>query len=168
MEVRIERAERRDLAGIMRIERASFSMPWSRWAFLRDLLSRHAHLFVAKIGDEVVGYVDIWITEEEGHITNLAVSPRHRRKGIGSMLLKHALDYARSKGVKKVWLEVRRSNLAAQRLYAKFGFKAIGVRRGYYTDTGEDALLMGVDLDEDRNPLPVQGGLFDEEAGGGG
>lgn len=155
MEVRIERAERGDLPGILRIERASFSMPWSYWAFMRDLLSRHAHLFVAKIGDEVVGYIDIWIAGDEGHITNLAVSPDHRRMGIGAKLLGYALDFARSKGARRVWLEVRRSNLAAQRLYRKFGFRTIGVRRGYYTDTGEDALLMGVDLHEDRDSLPV-------------
>ncbi|HID56397.1 TPA: ribosomal-protein-alanine N-acetyltransferase [Candidatus Poribacteria bacterium] len=144
MEVRIGRARRRDIPRIMEIELRSFPTPWSEWAFRRELKSKNAHLLVAKIGREVVGYLDIWIVLDEAHITNIAVAPEHRRKGIGEKLMRHALEMAKSKGVRKVTLEVRQGNIPAQNLYRKFGFKLLGVRKEYYTDTGEDALIMGI------------------------
>jgi len=128
----------------MEIELRSFPTPWSEWAFRRELKSKNAHLLVAKIGREVVGYLDIWIVLDEAHITNIAVAPEHRRKGIGEKLMRHALEMAKSKGVRKVTLEVRQGNIPAQNLYRKFGFKLLGVRKEYYTDTGEDALIMGI------------------------
>jgi len=144
MEVRIGRARRRDIPHIVEIERRSFPTPWSEWAFRRELKSKNAHFLVAKIGREVVGYLDIWIVLDEAHITNIAVAPEHRRKGIGERLMRYALEMAKSKGVRKVTLEVRENNIPAQNLYRKFGFRPLGIREGYYTDTGEDALVMGI------------------------
>jgi len=132
-----------DLDSVMNIEKASFPTPWSRNAFLSEIYenSRACYL-VARQNGKVIGYVGIWVILDEGHITNLAVHPDFRRRGVGERLMRAIMDYARSKGAKRITLEVRVSNLGAQKLYEKLGFVSVGIRPGYYHDNGEDAMIM--------------------------
>lgn len=145
MDVEISQMRRADLEAVIEIEKASFSTPWSRYAFLAELYeNRRARYFVArqKPEGEVVGYVGIWLILDEAHITNIAVHPASRRKGIGKKLMLTAIDYAESQGVGAITLEVRASNTIAQSLYEKIGFISVGIRPGYYHDDGEDAVIM--------------------------
>ena len=125
---------------------------WSRDVFLfRGAESRFftisakitfAAYFVAELSGRVVGYIGVWKIVDEGHITNVAVSPDYRRMQIGSALLKTMLEITAEEGIVRHTLEVRTGNEAAIGLYEKFGFETAGVRKGYYEDNGEDALIM--------------------------
>lgn len=139
----LDRMRFEDLEEVLAIERASFSMPWSRGAFLYEMQqNRVARCWVMREGPRVVGYLCLWEVSDELHITNLAVDPADRRRGIARALLGSVLDQARGRGLRVVVLEVRPSNREARRLYESFGFHVIGHRQGYYYDTGEDALVM--------------------------
>ncbi len=128
---------------IVSIENICFTIPWSRQAFINEISKNDfARYFVALCDKKVVGYAGIWIVCEEGHITNIAVHPDYRHKGIASRLMAELIDTARSEGVADLTLEVRRGNADAIKLYEKFGFKVEGIRKGYYPDNGEDALIM--------------------------
>ena len=107
---------------------------------------------VVRIGRRLVGYLCLWEIGHEIHITNLAVRPEFRRRGIARALLSHVMEGARQSGVELVFLEVRPTNLEALALYESFGFRVIGRRKGYYFDTGEDALVMEARLDECEQP----------------
>jgi ribosomal-protein-alanine N-acetyltransferase len=133
-----------DLAGVVTIETLSFAIPWSRNSFLHELLDneRAVYLVAKDEFNHLVGYIGMWIIFDEGHITNLAVHPNFRRRGAGDLLLKGLTAYGRREGVKYLTLEVRRSNEIAQNLYYKQGFVHMGVRRKYYLDNNEDALIM--------------------------
>jgi ribosomal-protein-alanine N-acetyltransferase len=136
-----------DLDAVIAIERASFSMPWSRGAFLYEIeKNRVAHCWVMREGGAVVGYVCLWEIVDELHVTNIAVDPAMRRRGLGRALLQGVLDDARRRSLRVVALEVRPSNTEARNLYESFGFRVVGRRRGYYYDTGEDALVMEATL----------------------
>jgi ribosomal-protein-alanine N-acetyltransferase len=137
-----------DLDDVVKIENASFSTPWSRLAFLSELLeNERAYYFVARFANEVVGYIGTWIIFDEAHITNIAVLPKVRGCGVGRLLLSYLLSYCKENGVNRATLEVRRTNAVAQALYISTGFITAGVRRGYYKDNGEDALIMWKTLD---------------------
>lgn len=137
----------RDLDDILRIERLSFPTPWTRSAFLSELLeNERAYYQVARVGRVTVGYIGLWMGVDEGHITNVAVHPHWRKMGIGTRLLLAAADVARERGAQRLTLEVRVSNDTAQRLYRKLGFLPVGIRKGYYRDNNEDALIMWRDL----------------------
>ncbi|MBI1734908.1 MAG: ribosomal protein S18-alanine N-acetyltransferase [Candidatus Rokubacteria bacterium] len=139
----------RDLDEVVAIERASFTLPWSRGAFLYEMeQNRVARCFVVREDARVVGYVCVWEIGDEVHITNIAVHPDCRQRGIGRMLLSTVLDDARGRRLRIVGLEVRPSNREALPLYESFGFKVVGRRKGYYYDTGEDALVMELKLEE--------------------
>lgn len=139
----IDRMRRADLDEVLAIERASFSMPWSRGAFLYEMeQNRVARCAVVREDGRVVGYICVWEVGDELHVTNIAVHPAVRRRGIGRTLLGRVMEEGRERGVRVVVLEVRPSNAEALALYESFGFKVIGRRRGYYYDTGEDALVM--------------------------
>lgn len=136
-----------DLAEIMRIEKASFSTPWSKHAFLSELLENdRAYYLAAKVGERPVGYIGVWLIAGEGHITNVAVHPDYRGQGVGYRLMIACEQLAAVKGATRMTLEVRPSNEVAQRLYRKLGYMAAGVRRRYYRDNNEDALIMWKDL----------------------
>lgn len=136
-----------DLDAVLAIERASFVTPWSRAAFRYELLqNRVARCVVMRTDGEVVGYLCLWEIGHEIHITNLAVHPRFRRQGIARALLGATLEEARRTGVEQAFLEVRPTNSEARALYESLGFQVIGRRKGYYFDTGEDALVMEVQL----------------------
>jgi len=143
-----------DLDGVMEIERQSFPTPWSRGLFERELLLSYAQAFVAVDAPtgRVVGYLCFWLVEGETHILNLAVHPERRRQGIASQLLHYGLDYSRQQGAEEITLEVRRSNYKAIALYRSFLFQPQGIRRRYYSDSGEDAVIMTLHLDEPAAP----------------
>jgi [ribosomal protein S18]-alanine N-acetyltransferase len=150
----LDRMRPEDLDEVLAIERASFSMPWSRGAFLYEMQqNRVARCWVAR--DEtmrVSGYLCLWEVADEIHVTNVAVRPDARRQGIARSLLGTVLDDARARAFKLVVLEVRPSNRHAVALYESFGFRVVGRRRGYYYDTGEDALVMEAELHAERVP----------------
>jgi ribosomal-protein-alanine N-acetyltransferase len=138
-----------DLDGVAEIERASFSDPWSREAFISALGNPNvAFLVVASAPagrgppPRILGYVVAWFAGGEGEIANVAVAPGARRQGVGARLMDAALDVARRRGVEQLFLEVRESNLAAQALYASRGFELVGRRRQYYRKPAEDALVL--------------------------
>jgi ribosomal-protein-alanine N-acetyltransferase len=132
-----------DLDEVLSIEKASFYTPWSRGAFRYELTqNRVARSMVVRVGRDIAGYLCLWEIGHEIHVTNLAVHPRHRRHGLARMLLAAMLDDARRKNVELVFLEVRPTNVEALNLYESLGFRVIGRRKGYYFDTGEDALVM--------------------------
>lgn len=157
-DVRIEPMRAADLDAVLGIERASFRTPWSRQAFLHELeRNRVAGLWVAR-GERaaeasgaapVVGYLCLWAVADEVHVTNLAVDPAWRDEGIGRFLLGTLLARHRAIGARRAFLEVRPDNVPARRLYERLGFQEVGRRRGYYVDTGEDALLLEARLDEE-------------------
>ncbi len=134
-----------DLPEVHRIERASFSVPWPDDAYRSELKANRlaAYLVVrADDGDSLVAYGGIWLMVDEAHITTFAVDPAWRRQGVGETLLLALLDVARVRRAREATLEVRLSNLPARRLYEKYGFRPAGLRPRYYSDNGEDALIM--------------------------
>jgi ribosomal-protein-alanine N-acetyltransferase len=136
-----------DIDDVVEIERLSFATPWSRDAF-EDELARNnmaSYLVVRDEHGRAVAYGGQWVILDEAHITNIAVHPDFRRRGIGHKLMVALMCQALARGARRMTLEVRVSNLAAQALYAQLGFRPSGVRRGYYMDTGEDALVMWLD-----------------------
>jgi ribosomal-protein-alanine N-acetyltransferase len=141
-----------DLVAVQAIERASFSTPWPAHAYRSELESnRLATYLVARVGDELVAYGGIWLMVDEAHITTFAVHPAFRRRRIGERLLIALLDIAIDRRAREATLEVRLSNLPARRLYEKYGFRPVGLRPRYYSDDGEDALIMTTEpLDEPR------------------
>ena len=139
----IERMLPADVPEVLVIERASFSMPWSRGAFLYEIEQNQvARCWVGREDGRVVGYICLWEVADELHVTNVAVHPDARRRGFARALLESVFAHARAVGSRMVLLEVRPSNTEAIPLYESFGFRVIGRRRGYYYDTGEDALVM--------------------------
>lgn len=132
-----------DLDDVMEIELKCFATPWSRRSFEEELTKNNRAIYVAAaIGDKVVGYGGLWKIYEEGHITNIAVHPTYRRMKVGSAIINALNAIAKTVNIECMTLEVRESNIAAQNLYRKFGFKVCGRRRHYYQDNGEDALIM--------------------------
>lgn len=130
------------LVDICEISIFSFPIPWSYDSFKRELKNKLASYLVVIMDNRVIAYGGIWVILEEAHITNIAVHPDYRCKGIGETLLNALLDKAYARGAKEITLEVRVSNLPAQWLYKKLGFSEEGIRRNYYEDNKEDALIM--------------------------
>lgn len=135
-----------DLNEIMEIENRSFSAPWSRNSYEELYVLDSVDIWVARIGDELVGYMLLQYQADEMEVHTFAVKPERRREGIGTKLMDHAMDEARGRGVKYIYLQVRPSNEAAANLYRRFGFQVAGIRHGYYHDNKEDALVMRLDL----------------------
>ena len=132
-----------DLDGVMEIEEVSFPTPWSREMFLEDFPRDFSDTLVAAgTEDEVLGYAVCWTIAGESHLLNIAVHPAWRGRGIGRALLSECIRRAAGAGASRVFLEVRAGNEAAQRLYRSMGFAFRGIRKGYYTDTGEDAVIL--------------------------
>ena len=132
-----------DLTDVLVIERAAFSMPWSRGAFLYEIEQNQvARCWVGREAGRIVGYICLWEVADELHVTNVAVHPDVRRRGIARALLESVFERGRASRSRLVLLEVRPSNVEALTLYETFGFRVVGRRRGYYYDTGEDALVM--------------------------
>lgn len=140
--IEIRPMELKDIDDVYEINRLSFSSPWSRESFERELISNKiAHYFVALLDEKIVGYIGIWQIFQEAQITAIAVHPDYRRMGIGEALLDYIINLCEQNYIKEIILEVRVSNTIAQNLYYKKGFKKVGIRKWYYKD-GEDALVM--------------------------
>ena len=140
--VRIRRMEPADLDQLAVLEQRCFSIPWSRAMLAEELANDRALYLVAAQNDQLLGYAGCWVVFDEGHITNIAVDPQARRRGIGRSLLAALLEGITGAGAMSATLEVRRGNQSAISLYQSFGFSVDGVRRGYYQDNREDALVM--------------------------
>jgi ribosomal-protein-alanine N-acetyltransferase len=141
--LRVEPMRPEDIPAVHAIESASFPTPWPPYAFRGELESnRMAHYLVLRAGARVVAYAGLWLMVDEAHVTTFAVLPAYRRRGIGGRLLSDLVELAADLGASVVTLEVRLGNVAARRLYQRFGFRPVGVRPHYYSDNGEDALIM--------------------------
>jgi ribosomal-protein-alanine N-acetyltransferase len=141
----------RDLAGVLEVDEASFTKPWTRSMYTAEFLSREtSRLYVLRTPEfTVAGYCAAWFVYDEVHINNLAVRPQCRCRGIGGALLQHVLREATRAGARRATLEVRRSNESARRLYERYGFRVAGIRRDYYSHPTEDALIL---WREEENP----------------
>lgn len=143
----IRRMLLQDLDGVLRVEHRSFTAPWSRQAFLGELVeNRLARYIVGEYEGNVIGYAGLWMIMDEGHVTNIAIDPDFRGMKLGEKLLRTLMSMCAVSGGRKMTLEVRVSNTVAQKLYYKYGFERVGIRKGYYTDNKEDAIIMWVDL----------------------
>ena len=144
--VKIRRAYFSDALNIHSVEVEAFSNPWSLKAFETELTDNElAYYLIAEKDGGIIGYAGMWLIVEEAHVTNVAISTPFRGQGIGELLMKSLIEYAASRGARSMTLEVRVTNAVAQGLYEKMGFVKRGVRRQYYSDNREDALIMWLD-----------------------
>lgn len=144
--IEITRMRRRHLRRVLSIEARVYPRPWSASLFLSELSQRTTRTYVvARYEGEVVGYAGMMFTGREAHVTNIAVDPDFHSRKIGTRLLLHLVTEAVARGAEVLSLEVRVTNDVAQRMYEKFGFSAVSVRKGYYIETNEDALVMVVE-----------------------
>ena len=143
---RVRSMRRGDLDQVLAIEQLSYLTPWSRMSFEREVGDNPVANYVVIEQDAVVcGYAGMWVLIDEVHVTNIAVHPDHRRRGLGQALLCELARRAGRQGVFRMTLEVRPTNFPAQTLYTKLGFVPRGRRKRYYSDTGEDAIIMWLD-----------------------
>ncbi|AJH77657.1 MULTISPECIES: ribosomal protein S18-alanine N-acetyltransferase [Heyndrickxia] len=145
--ITLRKATLKDLDGIYNVEMRSFTMPWTREAFYNELVHNHFATYLVLVENEkVIGYCGVWVIVDEAHVTNLAVLPEYRGRKLGETLLKNVMAYAALNHAETLSLEVRVSNIVARSLYRKLGFREGGIRKGYYTDNYEDAIVMWVNL----------------------
>ncbi|QMT17984.1 ribosomal protein S18-alanine N-acetyltransferase [Planococcus maritimus] len=138
-----------DVDSVYKIEKESFTLAWTKEAFEQEMLKNEfAYYVLAETAEGVIGYCGMWLVMDEAHITNIAISPQQRGNKFGEALMKEAMHQARAQGAKLMTLEARVSNIAALNLYKKLGFQNGGIRKGYYTDNQEDAIVMWVNFDE--------------------
>lgn len=143
----IRKAVREDIADIMRVEATSFSEPWPEDIFYQEIVhNAYANYYVATLKSKVIGYAGLWTVIDDAQITNIAIHADYRGQGYGEQLFKFILQQALMLGARRLSLEVRESNLAAQKLYRKYGLVAGVIRKNYYTDNQEDAIVMWVNL----------------------
>jgi [ribosomal protein S18]-alanine N-acetyltransferase len=136
-----------DIDQILKIEELSFATPWTRQSFENELnLNQFAVYLVLEKEGQVIGYCGMWLIVDEAHITNIAVLPEFRGQKLGEGILRMIMEVAKKRGAKTMTLEVRVSNTVAQSLYRKLGFMNGGIRKNYYTDNYEDALVMWVTI----------------------
>lgn len=140
--LRLVPLEAAHLPAIVEIEKRSNSSPWSERSFVNELDHPHGVFLVALDGDEVVGYGGVWVMIDEAHVTTVAVAPEHRRRGIGRRIVAALLEAAAERGTTCATLEVRASNGAAIGLYESLGFVRSAIRKRYYPDNREDAVVM--------------------------
>ncbi|MFO1463871.1 MAG: ribosomal protein S18-alanine N-acetyltransferase [bacterium] len=133
---------RSDLDAVLEIERRSFEQPYSREILAQELKIKAAHLRVATYRRKVIGYIDFWLVHDEMELISIAVHPDFKRRGVGEGLMHEMIRFAHQNEARFIFLDVRRSNEVAQQLYEKFGFAKAGVRRRYYSDNQEDAIIM--------------------------
>jgi len=142
----VERMRFDDINTVQQIEREIFLSPWPKNAYASELAqNRQANYIVLKRDGVILGYAGIWRVAREAHVTTIGVRSTQQSRGLGTVLFAALISRAYEMGARWITLEVRATNLHAMRLYERFGFKAIGRRRGYYTDNGEDAVVMWSD-----------------------
>ncbi len=148
-DLQIQKMTEADLPEVMAIETVSFPTPFTVNLFRMELNLNVAHLFVARSDGQVVGFIDYWRVGSEIHLITVAVHPSFRKHRIGSRIIDFMLEDARKNRVETISLDVRPSNTAGLKLYAKYGFRQVGVRKKYYQDNDEDALVLGLSLKEE-------------------
>ena len=131
-----------DAEQVEKVEQACFAIPWSRKSFWEEAANENTFYLLALDDGEVIGYAGTWLVAGEAQITNVAVAPEYRGKGVGTALMTELVRHVKEQGITAMTLEVRPSNAPALALYAKFGMKEAGRRKGYYSDNGEDAIIM--------------------------
>jgi ribosomal-protein-alanine N-acetyltransferase len=144
VEIEIREMQVNDIPEILKIERVSFSTPWSETAFFHEVHKSYALSKVAISKKIIIGYICVNRIFDECHILNIAAHPDFRRRGIGTVLLEEALNELKGKGCRFFYLEVRASNVGAKKFYERFGFRVVGLRRKYYVSPVEDAALMAL------------------------
>ena len=149
--VEYARAEPRHIKQILEIENMCFSVPWTEASYAAEFEDGLAHYFVALLDGGVIGYCGYWEIVGEGHITNVAVHPGYQKHGVGSGLMGKLINYAFKSGIRSFTLEVREDNIPAVRLYNKFGFVSMGIRKNYYQKEKKHALIMWKHIDEPKN-----------------
>lgn len=145
----IRKMIKEDIPEIVELEKLSFPTPWSAYAFnceLEDNQYAYYNVCLAKEEEKILGYAGMWKILDEVHITNVAVHPSYRGLKLGELIMRTMMGQAIALGADKMTLEVRKSNIVAQRLYEKLGFMSVGFRKGYYSDNNEDAVIMWCDL----------------------
>lgn len=143
LRVSVEAMRVADIDAVQRVERASFPVPWPAYALRQEVeTNRLARYLVVRAGDDIVAYAGVWLLVDEAHVTTFAVLPEWRRRGIGGRLMVAVMRLAAQLNARVATLEVRLSNMPARALYQRFGFRPVGVRPRYYSDNGEDALIM--------------------------
>ncbi|MDW7672982.1 MAG: ribosomal protein S18-alanine N-acetyltransferase [Bacillota bacterium] len=150
LKLRLAKMAENHLDQVLAIEGVSFPTPWTRKAFLSELYENSFACYIVCLdetaNDKVIGYAGMWIILDEIHITNIAVRNEYKGNRIGEFLLNHLFSLGRIKGALRATLEVRPSNISAQNLYLRIGFKSFGRRKSYYQDNGEDAIVMWKEL----------------------
>lgn len=144
----IEQMKENDIDGVFEVEKNCFEDYWSKDSFKKELSNNLAKYLVAKVDNKVVGYVGIWFVVDEGHITNVAVHEGYRGQKIGDQLIRELVEVCKNNKIVSMTLEVRASNVVAQNLYRKYGFKMAGIRKEYYSNNKEDAIIMWNDIKE--------------------
>lgn len=139
--LKVSPAKENELESIAALEKECFSEPWSL-NLIKDSFNLDTVFFVCKQFDTVIGYGGINVVLDEGYITNIAVGKEHRRKGVGTAIINALIKFGEEKGLSFITLEVRESNLSARNLYNKFSFTQVGVRKGFYSNPKEDAILL--------------------------
>ena len=146
IDVQLTPMRRRHLRTVLRIETEVYPRPWTMNLFVSELGMRSSRsYYVAKVGPTVVGYSGMMLVGEDAHVTTIAVDPKWHRHQIGTRLMANIVRDGRDRGARHLTLEVRVSNEPAQRMYRTFGFRPAGIRKGYYVETNEDALIMWAD-----------------------
>lgn len=142
MNLHFRRMAPEDADAVEIVEKACFKIPWSRESFWKAAGNADTCYLLAVDGEHIVGYAGCWLSFEEAQVTNVAILPEFRGKGIATKLMAELIRYVQKRGVTAMTLEVRPSNAPARALYARYGFKEAGVRKNYYQDDGEDAIIM--------------------------
>lgn len=154
-ELRLVPMRRRDLREVLDVERQVFPEPWSMAVFSSELALRSGRAYqVARSGKSLAGYTGLLFVDDEAHVTTVATAPGWQGRGVATVMLATAFRQARTAGIRQISLEVAAGNERAQALYRRFGFMPVGVRKGYYPLTGEDAIVMWV--------YEVDGGAYAE------
>jgi len=143
--VLIRKMEPADLSRVIEVERESFADPWSESAYLTEISNASAYYVVICVDELIVGFAGMWVIMDESHITTIAVDKPYRKMRLGERLLIDLLEESVERGAKRATLEVRQSNMAAQNLYIKYDFKPVAIRREYYSNNNENAVIMWVD-----------------------
>lgn len=142
-----------DIAAVVEIEKESFATPWTPHAFRMEMKNCLAVYRVVEVDGRVAAYGGMWLILDEVHVTNIAVHPDYRGRHLGRKIMEELIAEARQRNLLRMTLEVRKQNHVAITLYKKLGFLMAGIRPGYYQDTGEDALIMWVELKNDRGEM---------------
>lgn len=141
-DIKFSTLKKEGIEDVMKINSLSFSVPWSRSALESEMNNSLAFYAAAFKDSKVIGYGGMWVIIDEATITNIAVHPDFRNQHIGTRIMEELFKKCRLEGVKNIYLEVRKTNYTAQHLYKKFGFVKNGIRKKYYTDNLEDAIIM--------------------------